>query len=99
MPLITVEGKNHLICFDEKVVTVEDTTMYEYEAVRVPFPYEKGHLVSAIVREHYSPEAMEAIMNNKLQGGSEEHELEFQIMQDWRAKAKAIAGEVVSKTV
>jgi hypothetical protein len=48
-----------------------------------------GDIASAIIRSHYSDDAMTAIINNHLLGDDDaEHEEEWQEMQQWRAYAK-----------
>jgi len=93
MPLITDEGKNVLICFDEKEVIIDDIVKYEYESVRVEKPYTYSKIVSALVNDHYTNDDMQAIINNHL-AGYDDHEPEYQRMQEWRIKAKAIATEI-----
>lgn len=57
-------------------------------------------IVNAIVCDHYPADKMQAIINNHLlESESKEHQAEFAEMQDWRAKAKSVAKEVVSMIV
>lgn len=102
MKLVTHCGTQDLICFNEEEVYIgegdEKVMKYEYDAVRIKFPYQKNELISAIITEQYPHDKMEAIMNNKLAGlVDEKHEKEFVAMQEWRANAKEIAKQVFDK--
>ena len=99
MPLVTMEEKTLLLCYDEKVETVTEedgtTTLYIYESTRVPRMATYGDLVSAIIEGHYTDDAMIAIINNHLIAPTGEHEEEYNAMQRWRTHAKEIAKEVL----
>lgn len=68
-------------------------------------------IVNAIVCDHYPADKMQAIINNhflnlakiadgkKLDEDDIAHEAEYDAMQEWRAKAKRVAKEVVSMIV
>lgn len=53
-------------------------------------------LVAAIVRTRYTDDAMTAIINNHLlDTGNAGTEAEWQQMQQWRSRAKALAREII----
>ena len=98
-----VEVKMHL---GQKVRTVnfniEETTPEVQEKTGFNFRYQSVTLepgiwsypaiVSAIIKERYPDDAMDAIVNNYLADPkSEEYKMEMQEMQDWRANAKELA--------
>ena len=68
-------------------------------------------IVNAIVCDHYPADKMQAIINNhfanlakiadgkKLDADDEEHEAEYNAMQDWRTKAKAVAKDVLEEYI
>ena len=92
--LVTRESiSSVMICFDEVIKPGEEegTTIYEYDMVRVSFPYDYSSVVSAIINDRYSNDKMQAIINNHLlEMNDSEHEAEFNEMQAWRAHAKEI---------
>lgn len=92
LDLVTRDSINSvMICFDEVEHTFENETLYEYNMVRVPFPYDYSIIVSAIINDRYSSDRMQAIINNHLlEINDSEHEAEFNEMQAWRAHAKEI---------
>jgi hypothetical protein len=66
--------------------------------VIVPFSQDDyPMLVSSLVRERYSEDDVEAIMNNYL-ADPEGHKADFDELQAWRAKAKQTAKEVIDAT-
>lgn len=69
---------------------------YEYEAIHLqmnePPTYET--LIAALIREKYSSDKMEAIINNYLLDATDEAKAEFEEMQEWRKKVKEFAREV-----
>ena len=94
--------KNHkemIVRFDIAAIAPEEDNShedeFECESVRVARSAEYGDIVSAIVNDRYSSDRMQAVVNNHLLDASEEHEAEFQAMQLWRAKAKAVAKTVL----
>lgn len=96
MQLKNRERTTFLICFDEKEIEREGFVMYAYEAVRVPISFNYSMLVSAIIKEKYSDDKMQAIINNHLlEINNEEHEKEFNEMQSWRLHAKEIARIII----
>lgn len=84
------------INFDIEVVD----GMYEYESVTVKTEKQLcaddyPAVVSAIVRGRFSSDDVEAIQLNYLESKTTEHKNEFAKLKEWRAKAKAVAREVV----
>lgn len=89
------------------------TTRMAYAAhvVRIEQPVERGKVVDAIVVSAYPTDKMQAIINNhfanlakiadgkKLDADEEEHEAEYEEMQTWRTKAKAVAKEVMEEYI
>lgn len=91
----------------------KNTTRMAYAAhvVRIEQPVERGKVVDAIVSSAYPTDKMQAIINNhfanlakiaddkKLDADDEEHEAEYEAMQDWRTKAKAVATDVIDNYI
>lgn len=89
------------------------TTRLAYAAhvVRIEQPVERGKVVDAIVSSAYPTDKMQAIINNhfanlakiadgeKLDADDEEHEAEYEAMQKWRTKAKAVATDVIDNYI
>lgn len=96
MPLIKRERNSVLICFNEREITIDDVVKYEYDAVRTSFPYTYSSIVSAIITDKYPNDVMQAIVNNHLEGDSEEHEQEYLEMQQWRHTAKDVARQITT---
>ena len=91
------EKKNILFCFDEKEIEKDGNILFTYEAIRVPLTYNYAILVSTIIKEKYSDDKMQAIINNYLMDITDtEHKQEFIDMQQWRAHAKEIAKEIIN---
>lgn len=88
----------------------EKATRLAYSAyvVRIEQPVERDKVVDAIISSAYPTDKMQAIINNhfanlaKIADGKEldadekEHEVEYDNMQAWRVKAKAVAKEVMA---
>lgn len=84
---------------------------YSAYVVRIEQPMERGKVVDAIVVSAYPTDKMQAIINNhfanlakiadgkKLDADDEEHEAEYNAMQEWRTKAKAVAKEVMEEYI
>lgn len=84
---------------------------YAAHVVRIEQPVERGKVVDAIVSSAYPTDKMQAIINNhfanlakiadgkKLDADDEEHEAEYNAMQDWRTKAKAVATDVIDNYI
>ena len=89
------------------------TTRMAYAAhvVRIEQPVERGKVIDAIVTAVYPTDKMQAIINNhfanlakiadgkKLDADDEEHEAEYDAMQEWRTKAKAVAKDVIDNYI
>lgn len=79
--------------------------------VRIEQPVERGKIVDAIVSSAYPTDKMQAIINNhfanlakiadgkNLNADDEEHEAEYEAMQSWRTKAKAVATDVIDNYI
>lgn len=84
---------------------------YAAHVVRIEQPLERGKVVDAIVSSAYPTDKMQAIINNhfanlakiadgeKLDADDEEHEAEYEAMQKWRTKAKAVATDVIDNYI
>lgn len=84
---------------------------YAAHVVRIEQPMERGKVVDAIVSSAYPTDKMQAIINNhfanlakiadgeKLDADDEEHEAEYEAMQKWRTKAKAVATDVIDNYI
>jgi hypothetical protein len=82
-------------------------TAFSAYVVRVEQPLERGKVIDAIVSAAYPSDKMQAIINNhfanlakiadgkKLDADDEEHEAEYNAMQEWRTKAKSVASDVM----
>lgn len=82
---------------------------YAAHVVRIGQPMERGKVIDAIVTAVYPTDKMQAIINNhfanlakiadgkKLDSDDEEHEAEYNAMQDWRTKAKRVASDVMAE--
>ena len=103
--LVNHEGNTVRIEFGYEPVEVTTQPMHEGDepqtkteyvgyTVRVEQPLEYGKVVSAIVREKYSADEVEAIVLNHGDGNAE-HEAEYAGLQEWRKHAKEIAKGVV----
>lgn len=87
------------------------TTRMAYAAhvVRIEQSVERDKVIDAIVTAVYPTDKMQAIINNhfanlakiadgkKLDADDEEHEAEYDAMQEWRTKAKAVAKNVLEE--
>lgn len=87
------------------------TTRMAYSAyvVRIEQPMERDKVIDAIVRAAYPNDKMQAVINNhfanlakiadgkKLDADEEEHEAEYEEMQAWRTKAKAVGKNVLEE--
>lgn len=91
----------------------EKTTRLAYSAyvVRIDQPVDRDKVVDAIISSAYPTDKMQAIINNhfanlakiadgkKLDADDEEHEAEYDAMQEWRTKAKAVAKDVIDNYI
>lgn len=98
--LAVTKGQNEwflTVCYNVDTDTKDGETVYEYESATVKTPHKPTSdyptLVSAIVRTRYSADAVEAIVQNHLCGESEEHQAEWECLQEWRTEAKRMAKE------
>lgn len=92
----------------DKKKTVATRSAFSAYVVRVAHPLERGKVIDAIVSAAYPSDKMQAIINNhfanlakiadgkKLDADDEEHETEYNAMQEWRTKAKTVASEVMN---
>lgn len=106
--MVTSEGNNKLITFDIEEVKVKneamgeggeatETTQYAAYCVRVDEPVTRDRIIAAIITAAYPSDEMQAIINNHLLDPTdEEHEAEFNAMQQWRTHAKEIASKVMN---
>ncbi len=90
---------------------IKNATRMAYAAhvVRIEQPMERGKVIDAIVTAVYPTDKMQAIINNhfanlakiadgkKLDTEDEEHEAEYNSMQEWRTKAKRVASDVMAE--
>ena len=86
-------------------------TAFSAYVVRVEQPLERDKVIDAIVSAAYPSDKMQAIINNhfanlakiadgkKLDADDEEHEAEYEAMQSWRTKAKAVATDVIDNYI
>lgn len=84
---------------------------YAAHVVRIEQPVERGKVIDAIVTAVYPTDKMQAIINNhfanlakiadgkKLDSDDEEHEAEYDAMQELRTKAKAVAKNVLEEYI
>ena len=82
---------------------------YAAHVVRIEQPVERDKVIDAIVTAVYPTDKMQAIINNhfanlakiadgkKLDSDDEEHEAEYNSMQEWRTKAKRVASDVMAE--
>lgn len=83
--------------------------VYAAHVVRIEQPVERDKVIDAIVTAVYPTDKMQAIINNhfanlakiadgkKLDADDEEHEAEYNEMQAWRTKAKAVGKNVLEE--
>ena len=91
-----------------KKKTAATRSAFSAYVVRVAHPLERGKVIDTIVSAAYPSDKMQAIINNhfanlakiadgkKLDADDEEHEAEYNAMQEWRKKAKTVASEVMN---
>ena len=82
-------------------------TAFSAYVVRIEQPLERDKVIDAIVSAAYPSDKMQAIINNhlvnlatladdgKLDEDELAHEEEYKAMQEWRKKAKIVAGDVM----
>lgn len=100
---ITNEGKTSLVRVNivakempEDSENGHSVQQYECELYRINNPVTYASIVSAVVRDKYSADAVEAILLNH-GDGNEEHNEEFDALQEWRKYAKEVAHKVINK--
>lgn len=97
--VVVREGAITRIFFDYDTESREETeqeearTLLVCENVDITGPVEYGAIIAAIVRDKYPQDSVEAILANG--SDTEAHAKELQAFQEWRAKAKQIAHEVI----
>lgn len=84
-------------------------TVYDCYSIRISQPLSKDKIVDAIITGVYPTDKMQAIINNhfailakradgkELDADDEEHEAEYEAMQEWRTKAKEVAKQVIAE--
>lgn len=95
--VVLSEGAITRINFDydteTKEVDGEEIEVLVFENVDIEGAVEYGKIVSAIVRDKYSQDKVEAILANG--EDTPEHKTELKDFKDWRVKAKQIAHVVM----
>ena len=85
----------------EKTTNNENDEVWEADEVLITTTFEptekdRGTLISDIIRDRYSSDRMEAVINNYLLDPEDEKaKAEFDEMQAWRREAKRLAGEII----
>ena len=69
---------------------------YEAERIEMPRTEDYGKVVSALIREKYSADEVEAIVLNHGDGDAE-HDAEYKALQEWRSHAKEVAKQVLAQ--
>ena len=109
--LVENEGKTILVRFveEERKVEVEgkEMTVYDGYSIRISQPLSRDKIVDAIITGRYPTDKMQALINNhfatlaKIADGKplddDEHEAEYNAMQEWRTKAKELAKQVLAE--
>lgn len=84
-------------------------TVYDCYSIRINQPLSRDKIVDAIITGVYPTDKMQAIINNhfailakradgkELDADDEEHEAEYEAMQEWRTKAKEVAKQVIAE--
>lgn len=95
LPLVTEEKQDYLVAFNQTETKKDEQTFYEYDGLRMAKNLDYSKMVAAIIRENYDDDAMQAIVNNHLlNDGDEQHEADYNAMQQWRATAKQVAKQI-----
>ena len=83
----------------EDISESENTQEYRYLTVELPPGVrDRGAVISAIIRQRYSDDEMQAIINNYLLDESDaEARQKFQTMQQYRQYAKSIANKFIDE--
>ena len=111
--LVENEGKTILVrfCEEERKVEVngKEMTVYDGYSIRISQPLSKDKIVDPIITGRYPTDKMQALINNHfahlakiadgkpLDADDEEHEAEYDAMQEWRTKAKETAKQVLAE--
>ena len=111
--LVENEGKTILVrfCEEERKVEVngKEMTVYDGYSIRISQPLSKDKIVDAIITGRHPTDKMQALINNHfahlakiadgkpLDADDEEHEAEYDAMQEWRTKAKETAKQVLAE--
>ena len=96
---------------EERKVEVEgkEMTVYDGYSIRISQPLSRDKIVDAIITGRYPTDKMQALINNHfatiakiadgkpLDADDEEHEAEYNAMQEWRTKAKELAKQVLAE--
>ena len=95
LPNVVEQKTKHMQMFFSVVVLREQTEYgWRWQCIDVPFTWNKGKLISSIVRLRYSVDDVEAILNNVFQDPFNEKRLEdYQALQQWREYAKSVEEE------
>lgn len=103
-----VELENGMDSNEDKKTT---RMAYAAHVVRIEQPVERDKVVDAIISSAYPTDKMQAIINNhfanlakiadgkKLDADEEEHEAEYNAMQEWRTRAKSVAKDVLEEYI
>ena len=102
MPDTVVVG-NHLgqrqrtINFNVKAIELDGETHYEYNSVTLPpGTWDYDSIIDALVSEIYPNDKMWAVVNNYLGNPNDEAVVaEYNEMQEWRERSKALATKLL----
>lgn len=94
--MVETNGMKRVFNFDIEEVEQEDGSIqYRYHTAEGNiFNWDYSHLVSAIIRTKYSADDIEAIILNR-GDGDQEHEEQYEALQQWRRHAKELAKSVI----
>jgi len=86
---LKIDMQSHLLRYNvETSVNEEGQTVYKADEVRVFDPSNRNEVISAIIRDKFTADQVEAIMANYMAGDDSGQMLEY---QRWRNLAKAAA--------
>lgn len=93
--------REYTIAFDVQKSTEEQESTQKYNWTEATFSFgmpSYSDLVAAIVKGRYDDNDMAALINNHLlNDNNEEHEAEWNAMQQWRAEAKQLAKSILDE--
>lgn len=93
--------REYTIAFDVQESTEEQEDSQKYSWTEATFSLgtpSYSDLTAAIIKGRYNDNDMTALINNHLlNDGSEEHEAEWNAMQEWRTGAKKTAKEIITE--